>query len=96
MMWILSVIQSQIGATNPDPKMSFKESFSRKHVRRKYKRKLILNPEGNDQACNSLNEDEEEDDESSEIEKKSSDLKVKTRFDKNALKFSRFVFENSV
>lgn len=88
MMWILSVIQSQIGATNPDPKLSFKESFSRKHVRRKYKRKAYINSEEkSDLACNSLNE---EDDESSEVEK-SHEMKAKTRVEKNYLKSSMFV-----
>lgn len=88
MMWILIVIQSQIGATNPDLKLSFKESFSRKHVRRKYKRKTYLNSEEkSDLACNSLNE--EEDDESSEVEK-SSELSAKIRCDKKALKLQRF------
>ncbi|KAK9721658.1 Homeodomain containing protein PHTF1/2, N-terminal [Popillia japonica] len=87
MMWILIVIQSQIGATNPDLKLSFKESFSRKHVRRKYKRKTYLNSEEkSDLACNSLNE--EEDDESSEVEK-SSELSAKIRCDKKALKLQR-------
>ncbi|KRT81525.1 hypothetical protein AMK59_5142 [Oryctes borbonicus] len=81
MMWILIVIQSQIGATNPDPKLAFKESFSRKHVRRKYKRKTYSNlEEKSDLTCNSLND--EEDDESSEIEKKS-EVKSKIRSTKN-------------
>lgn len=91
MMWILSVIQSQIGATNPDPKLPFKESFSRKHVRRKYKRKPFLNSEEKDDlTCNSLNE--AEDDESSETEKRC-EAKGKTRSHKNILKFTRFVFD---
>lgn len=85
-MWILSVIQSQIGATNPDPKLTFKDSFSRKHVRRKYKRKSHVNlEEKSDLTCNSLNE---EDDESSEVEKNLK-MKAKTRFEKYPL--SRYV-----
>lgn len=69
-MWILSLVQSQIGATNPDMETDLRGKFLRKHYRKKFKRKVNLNSSiSRSEFNNNTSRSKENDGESSDCDK---------------------------